>query len=455
MSFLTVIIFCATIFCVQSVTYNINSSTTNWQTILSNLKAGDIVTIHHGTYVTPGFFQLTLNGTLNNPIIIQGAPNETRPIIQGPVAGANAQNVINIQGSNFMVKGIAFTKGSRGVRLGPAVTSNAIFDNIYIFNTTGTAFSANDNANEYANITLQNSEITNTNALAATTGECVYVGCVSDECRIRDSLFQHNYCHDTLGSVGGSRAGFQIKPGSYNVIIRNNVCYNVVGPCIIVYDGYDRGRNLIDGNLAVNAGTADIGIQCTSGATITNNIVINSNLAGIGVIVNSLYPNVSYTRNITINQNTVYMSQADACLRLNSVTNKNITILNNVFYCGNQPSIKASNDLTGARIYNNAINGSISATGISSCGTFAISSNAFLNAAATNFYPASSSLLINKGVNLRYQAFYDYNGMPRSIVTPTVGAYEYSTTNNHGCPVINNFKCASSTASVPQYPLTP
>ncbi|CAF1499784.1 unnamed protein product, partial [Rotaria magnacalcarata] len=61
--------------------------------------------------------------------------------------------------------GIAFTKGSRGVRLGPAVTSNAIFDNIYIFNTTGTAFSANDNANEYINITLQNSEITNTNAL--------------------------------------------------------------------------------------------------------------------------------------------------------------------------------------------------------------------------------------------------------------------------------------------------
>jgi hypothetical protein len=44
-------------------------------------------------------------------------------------------------------------------------TSNAVFDNIYIYNTTGTGFSANDGGNEYSNITIQNSEITNTNAL--------------------------------------------------------------------------------------------------------------------------------------------------------------------------------------------------------------------------------------------------------------------------------------------------
>jgi hypothetical protein len=121
---------------------------------------------------------------------------------------------------------------------------------------------------------------------------------------------------------------------------------------------------LIDGNVAINAGTADLGIQCTSGATITNNIVINSSkyirllqkvnlclilidLAGIGIIQNSIYPVVNYIRNITISQNTVYMSQADACLRLNGVTNNNILISNNVFYCGNQKSITSSSSLTG------------------------------------------------------------------------------------------------------------
>jgi hypothetical protein len=122
MSLLTVIIVCASVHYTQSVVYDITTSTSNWQSILTNLKAGDIATIHHGTYITSGdgYFQLTLNGLLTKPIIIQGAKNEARPIIQCAQAGANAQNIINIQGSNFMVKGIAFTKGSRGVRLGPA-----------------------------------------------------------------------------------------------------------------------------------------------------------------------------------------------------------------------------------------------------------------------------------------------------------------------------------------------
>jgi hypothetical protein len=121
MSLLTVIIVCASIHYTQSTAYDITTSTPNWQSILSNLKAGDIATIHYGTYITAGsgYFQLTLNGLLTQPIIIQGALNEARPIIQCAQAGPNVQNVINIQGSNFVVRGIAFTKGSRGVRVGP------------------------------------------------------------------------------------------------------------------------------------------------------------------------------------------------------------------------------------------------------------------------------------------------------------------------------------------------
>ncbi len=132
-SLLTVIIACASIHYTQSIVYDITTSTSNQQNILTNLKAGDIVTIHHGTYKTAGsgYFQLTLNGLLTNPIIIQGALNEARPIIQCAKAGANAQNVINIQGSNFVVKGIGFTQGSRGVRLGPA-GKFSLFFNIYI-----------------------------------------------------------------------------------------------------------------------------------------------------------------------------------------------------------------------------------------------------------------------------------------------------------------------------------
>jgi hypothetical protein len=115
------IIVCPSVHYTPSTAYDITSPTSNWQSILTNLKAGDIVTIHHGTYTISGsgYFQLILNGLLTKPIIIQDAQNEARPIIQCAESGNNAQNIINIQGSNFMVKGIAFTKGSRGVRLGP------------------------------------------------------------------------------------------------------------------------------------------------------------------------------------------------------------------------------------------------------------------------------------------------------------------------------------------------
>jgi hypothetical protein len=75
--------------------------------------------------------------------------------------------------------------------------------------------------------------------------------------------------------------------------------------------------------------------------------VLPIDLAGIGVIQNSMYPAVNYIRNITISQNTVYMSQADACLRLNGLTNNNILIANNVFFCGNQKSITSAISLSG------------------------------------------------------------------------------------------------------------
>jgi hypothetical protein len=59
-------------------------------------------------------------------------------------------------------------------------------------------------------------------------------------------------------------------------MIRNNACYKIPAPCILVYDDYNRGRNFIVGNYAIQAGKLDLGIQCTSGVTITNNIVINA-----------------------------------------------------------------------------------------------------------------------------------------------------------------------------------
>lgn len=52
----------------------------------------------------------------------------------------------------------------------------------------------------------------------------------------------------------------QIKPGTNNVIVRNNVCYNTYGVCILLYDDYNRGQNIAEGNLVITV-RADNGIQ--------------------------------------------------------------------------------------------------------------------------------------------------------------------------------------------------
>ncbi len=51
------------------------------------------------------------------------------------------------------------------------------------------------------------------------------------------------------------------------------MCYNIPGVCVLLYDDYDRGVNLIEGNVAVNI-ASDNGIQVTAGAIIRNNIVL-------------------------------------------------------------------------------------------------------------------------------------------------------------------------------------
>ncbi|CAF3430032.1 unnamed protein product [Rotaria socialis] len=82
------------------------------------------------------------------------------------------------------------------------------------------------------------------------------------------------------------------------------------------------------------------------------------------------------------------------------------------------------------------------------CRKLAISSNVFVSAATTNLYPAVGSPLINKGMNRLYLVLFDCNGIDRSMSTPTIGAHEYSTTNNSSCMITNS---GSSTAAVPQY----
>jgi hypothetical protein len=224
-----------------------------------------------------------------------------------------------------------------------------------------------------------------------------------------------------------------------------------VGPCIVVYDDYNLGRNIIESNVAINSGTQDNGIQASAGATIINNIVVNSLYAGIAIVPNDLYYG-SEVRNITVSQNTVYLPQQDAALRLNSPTGVNIIISNNVFYAGSQYSITSATNLASIVFANNAVNGSVNANGIQTGGTFNVgaASSIFTNVNTDNFYPIAGSPLIAAGSGT-YGTPFDFNYNTRSLTSPTVGAYEYSTPTNPGCGVGDYFECGSYSAPI-DYP---
>jgi hypothetical protein len=72
---------------------------------------------------------------------------------------------------------------------------------------------------------------------------------------------------------------------------------------------------------------------------------------------------------------------------------------------------------------------------------FQVTTGAVTNAAANNYYPSATSALKNAGsAAYTAPATKDFNNTPRSNTTPTVGAYEYTTTTNPGPAIGPGFK---------------
>lgn len=116
MQHIVAIVLCVLVAFTAAAQKEIRPTDTNpsWRSVLQILQAGDVVTVHAGTYTSSSKLKLVLVGTATNPIVIQGASGEARPVFQQ----TSGENVIDIDGEHFMIKGLEFTGGSRGVRLG-------------------------------------------------------------------------------------------------------------------------------------------------------------------------------------------------------------------------------------------------------------------------------------------------------------------------------------------------
>ena len=201
--------------------------------------------IHAGTYTTPGYYEVRWAGTASAPIVVSGAPGESRPAM----VGNPSQNVIDLSGSHFVLSRIEIRGGSQGIRLGDV--SHATLADLVVHDLVNVGISCDSPGDLCEHVTIRDSQIYDTGHDG--NGEGMYLGCQSANCVFEHGVVERNVVHDT-GSHKGD--GIQIKPGSFANVVRDNHVYDTTFPGITIYGCRDPigMLNLIERNVASMTG---------------------------------------------------------------------------------------------------------------------------------------------------------------------------------------------------------
>jgi len=400
----------------------------SFESAAESLQPGDTLIVHAGTYEGSGRISIGVKGTASQPVVIQGAVGEARPLISRPI-GAAAQNTININGSTYLtIRGLEIvSNGGDGINMSGNPAYITLEDNDIHDIDVGINFRS-----DMHHIVARNNHIHRTNA----TGEGMYVGCNRAACAVSDSLIEGNWIHDTLAASQGD--GIEIKRGSHSNIIRNNVIYDTNYPCILLYGTEGKPRNLVEGNVMWNCG--DSGIQVAADAIIRNNIILESPANGLN---SQPHQGVS-PGNLDFVHNT--MVGGSPCLRLvNWDGAPGLVFANNAVYCpGDNYAVGGmSGVLIAGNVFDNApanFPGGGYRDGRSM-------NRDLVNPIGRNVYPTPDSPLLSAGAaDIDVPA--DFNGTTRKGV-PDVGAYAYTAPRNPGWAVMPGFKGVSPGARPP------
>lgn len=391
---------------------------------LRALSAGDEVIVHDGTFDTGGFLEVTWSGTAAMPIVIRAADG-ARPAIRG----VSSQNVINIDGSHFTLRGFEITGGSHGLRLG--TVSSATLEDLTIHGIGDVGISCNRPGTTCDRLVVRNNEIYDTGA-GGGPGEGMYIGCNDAACVVSNSVFEGNYIHDIGGTQGD---GIEIKTGSYGNVVRDNVIIGANYPAITLY-GFAAGAgepNLVERNFVW--GTNDNGIQVVGQVVVRNNIVIDAGANGI----HSKASQGFYPHDVVIVHNTVFNAGA-ACMKTNDWSGQSGQLIaNNAFYCPGGLAVDINGGAPSATLAGNVALGEVRSAGGGFAGGTAASDLGAPASAPPVVYPPSGSPLIDAG-DPAHGVAEDFNGTARSDGMPDVGAYEHTAATNPGWPLGMGFR---------------
>jgi hypothetical protein len=398
----------------------------SFESAVENLQPGDILTVHGGTYSSAGRISITVVGTGSVPVLIQAATGET-PLITRPDAN---QNVINIEGSAayLTIRGLEIVGGADGINLSGQNHHVTIEDN-HIHDVGEVGLNFRNNAHH---LLIRRNHIHHTHD----TAEGMYIGCNNSTCVVRDSVFENNWVHDTGMGPGDTQGdGIELKQGSYNNIIRDNVIYNTHWPCILVYGTDGNSQNIVEGNAMWDCG--DAGIQVQGEAIVRNNIILNTT-PGIGDGLISQNHQSSVT-NLQIIHNTIIGNASDGCLVLRNWSGQaNMVLANNASYCQGGQAINFVGGSSGVNVSANVVVGGVSGVSNGTLNGQSLSQD-FIDAPGRNLWPTAVSSMASVADTL-FSTTHDFNGTLRSSPLD-VGAYEVeSFTGNPGWLIQPGFK---------------
>ena len=398
----------------------------NLQAAVNALEPGDELVLRGGTYTLGSRFSIQRIGTASLPILIRAKAGQV-PVIVYPTA---SQNVINIESSEYVtLSGLEVTGGSHGIRISDS--DFITVEECHIHHTNDVALSANVPGSSYEGLVLRGNHIHDTDH----TGEGMYLGCNYDDCRIFDSLIEGNYIHNTDGPTVSQGDGIEIKEGSYNNVVRDNVIHDTNYPCILTYSTVGNGGpNILERNLMWGCG--DHAIQSAADAVIRNNIILGAAQDGI----RNQPHQTGVPSNLVITHNTV-LAPVSSAVRSNSIDGS-VVIANNALFAQSGDAIRVSGNTAQLTVVANVGTGGLNGV----AGGFDASGDIGLDLVAASYsgqlpqdvFPAAASLLVG-AASTAYLASDDFNGRLRGGAAD-VGAYLWQPDGNPGWALAEDFK---------------
>lgn len=110
------------------------------------LREGNYTCYYQSTW----YRNIVLKGLTNAPITIRAASGE-KVLVEGDLNAS--QNLLNFNVENFILKGIEFRYGDRGLRFFGA--SNVLLEDLHIHDTSDVGMAMNDRDVTYSNVTIR------------------------------------------------------------------------------------------------------------------------------------------------------------------------------------------------------------------------------------------------------------------------------------------------------------